>query len=121
MDGFTALTTVGDLAPGSMKLASLEGQEYLVARAGSEYFITNSRCPHMGGHLERGKLENTILTCPSHNSQFDLRDGHVVRWTDWQGATLSIAKLVRHPRPLRSYAVKVEGDTLLIGPEKTAR
>jgi 3-phenylpropionate/trans-cinnamate dioxygenase ferredoxin subunit len=118
MDGFVALTTVGDMAPGSMKLASLDGQEYLVARAGAEYFVTNSRCPHMGGHLEKGTLEGTILTCPLHDSQFDLRDGSVVRWTDWQGAALSFAKLIRHPRPLRSYSVKVEGDTLMIGPEK---
>jgi 3-phenylpropionate/trans-cinnamate dioxygenase ferredoxin subunit len=119
MDDFAALTTVGDLAPGSMKLASLGGREYLVSRVGAEYFVTQSRCPHMGGHLEQGILEATILTCPRHNSKFDLRDGHVVRWTKWHGATLAVAKAVRHPRPLRSYLVKVEGDTLLIGPEKT--
>jgi len=121
MDDYAALTTVGDLAPGGMKLASLGGQEYLVARAGAEYFVTNSRCPHMGGHLVEGVLEGTVLTCPRHHSQFDLRDGHVVRWTDWQGAVLAVAKLARSPRPLPSYSVKVQGDTLLIGPEKTPR
>jgi 3-phenylpropionate/trans-cinnamate dioxygenase ferredoxin subunit len=119
MDDFVALTKVGDMAPGSMKLASLGGREYLVTRVGAEYFITNSRCPHLGGHLERGTLEGTILTCPSHDSQFDLKDGRVVRWTKWHGATLAIAKAARAPRPLRSYAARVEGDTLLIGPEKT--
>jgi 3-phenylpropionate/trans-cinnamate dioxygenase ferredoxin subunit len=115
MNDYVALTKVGDMAPGSMKLASLGRREYLVTRVGAEYFITNSRCPHMGGQLEQGTLEGTIL----HGSQFDLRDGQVVRWTKWHGATLAIAKAVRSPRPLRSYAAKVEGDTLLIGPEKT--
>jgi 3-phenylpropionate/trans-cinnamate dioxygenase ferredoxin subunit len=119
MNDFVALTKVGDMAPGSMKLASLGGREYLVSRAGAEYFITNSRCPHMGGRLEKGTLEGTILTCPLHNSQFDLRDGRVMRWTRWHGVTLSVVKAVRAPRPLRSYASRVEGDTLLIGPEKT--
>jgi 3-phenylpropionate/trans-cinnamate dioxygenase ferredoxin subunit len=119
MDDYVALTTVGDLASGGMKLASAGGREYLVARAGAEYFVTQSRCPHMGGHLEQGTLEGTILTCPRHNSKFDLKDGHVVRWTKWHGATLAVAKAVRHPRPLRSYMVKVEGDTLLIGRENT--
>jgi 3-phenylpropionate/trans-cinnamate dioxygenase ferredoxin subunit len=119
MDDYVALTSVGDLASGDMKLASLDGRDYLVARVGAEYFVTESRCPHMGGHLEKGTLEGTVLSCPRHDSQFDLRDGHVVRWTDWQGAMLAVAKLARHPRPLRSYTVKVEGDTLLIGPEKT--
>lgn len=119
MDDFVALTTIGDMAPGSMKLASVGGSEYLVARVGGEYFVTQSRCPHMGGHLEQGTLEGSILTCPRHDSKFDLADGHVLRWTKWSGATLAVAQAVRHPRPLRTYLVKVEGDSLLVGPERT--
>jgi 3-phenylpropionate/trans-cinnamate dioxygenase ferredoxin subunit len=119
MDDFVTLTTVGDMAPGTLKAAPLGRREYLVARVGGEYFVSDARCPHLGGNLPDGTLEGTILTCPRHNSQFDLRDGRVVRWTKWHGATLSIAKAVRHPRPIRTYAVKVEGDTLLVGPEKS--
>jgi 3-phenylpropionate/trans-cinnamate dioxygenase ferredoxin subunit len=115
---FIKLTTVESLADGGMKVASLDGHEMLVAHAGEEYFVADARCPHLGGHLAEGILEGTIVTCPRHHSQFDLRDGRVVRWTDWQGATLGVAKLLRHPRPLRTYAVKVEGDDLLVGPEK---
>lgn len=120
MEVLAPLTNVSDMAPGSMKLASLEGDEYLVARVGDEYFVTESRCPHMGGHLEKGVLEGTVLTCPRHKSQFDLRDGRVIRWTDWHGTTLKIAQAVKHPRPLRTYAVFLEGDTLLIGAEAAA-
>jgi 3-phenylpropionate/trans-cinnamate dioxygenase ferredoxin subunit len=115
---FIKLTTVASLADGGMKVASLDGHEMLVAHAGEEYFVADARCPHLGGHLAEGILEGTIVTCPRHHSQFDLRDGRVVRWTGWQGATLGVAKLLRHPRPLRTYAVKVEGDDLLVGPEK---
>lgn len=118
MGEFIKLTTVASLADGGMKVASLDGHEMLVAHAGEEYFVADARCPHLGGHLAEGILEGTIVTCPRHHSQFDLRDGRVVRWTDWQGATLGVAKLLRHPRPLRTYAVKVEGDDLLVGPEK---
>lgn len=118
MGEFIKLTTVASLADGGMKVASLDGHEMLVAHAGEEYFVADARCPHLGGHLAEGILEGTIVTCPRHHSRFDLRDGRVVRWTDWQGATLGVAKLLRHPRPLRTYAVKVEGDDLLVGPEK---
>jgi len=41
-----------------------------------------------------------------------------VRWTDWEGATLSITKLLRHPRYLRTYAVKIELGNILVRPEK---
>lgn len=118
MDDFIQLTTAEGLEVGGLKAVSLEGHEMLVARVGDEYFIADAKCPHMGGHLPEGTLEGPILTCPRHHSQFDLRDGHVVRWTDWEGATLGVAKLLRHPRPLRTYAVKIQGDNILLGPEK---
>lgn len=118
MDSFISLTTITGIEAGGMKVASLDGHEMLVAHSGGEYFVTDARCPHLGGHLAEGILEGTVVTCPRHHSQFDLRDGRVVRWTDWQGATLGVAKLLRHPRPLRTYSVKVEGDVVLVGPEK---
>ena len=118
MEDFIPLTTTEGLETGGLKAASLDDHEMVVARVGDNYYIADGRCPHMGGHLPDGTLEGTTLTCPRHHSQFDLRDGHVIRWTDWQGATLSIAKLLRHARPLRTYAVKIEGDQILVGPEK---
>jgi 3-phenylpropionate/trans-cinnamate dioxygenase ferredoxin component len=118
MDGFISLTTIEGIESGGMKVASLDDHDMLVAHVGEEYFVADARCPHLGGHLVEGVLEGTIVTCPRHHSQFDLRDGRAVRWTDWQGATLSVGKLLRHPRPLRTYAVKVEGDVVLVGPEK---
>jgi 3-phenylpropionate/trans-cinnamate dioxygenase ferredoxin component len=118
VEEFIRLTTTEGIETGGMKGASLDGHEMLVAHAGDEYFVADARCPHMGGHLVDGTLEGTVLTCPRHHSQFDLTDGRVVRWTDWEGATLGIAKMLRHPRPLRTYAVAIEGADILIGPEK---
>ena len=117
MDDHTALTTTQGIETGGMKAASIDGPELLVAHVGDEYFITDARCPHMGGHLAEGTLEGTVLTCPRHHSQFDLRDGRVLRWTDWEGITLDVGKLLRHPRPLRTYSVKIEGDAVFVGPE----
>jgi 3-phenylpropionate/trans-cinnamate dioxygenase ferredoxin component len=117
VDDYIPLTTTEGIETGGMKAVSLDGHEMLVAHAGDEYFIADARCPHMGGHLPDGKLDGTILTCPRHHSQFDLADGHVVRWTDWEGVKLDVGRLLRHPRPLRTYAVKVEGTNILVGPE----
>jgi 3-phenylpropionate/trans-cinnamate dioxygenase ferredoxin component len=117
MDDYSALTTTQGIETGGMKTASIDGHEMLVAHVGDEYFITDARCPHMGGHLQQGILEGTVVTCPRHQSQFDLRDGRVLRWTHWEGITLDVGKFLRHPRPLRTYAVKIEGDNVLVGPE----
>jgi 3-phenylpropionate/trans-cinnamate dioxygenase ferredoxin component len=118
MEEFMRLTTTEGVEGGGIKAASLEEHELLVANVAGEYYIADGRCPHMGGHLPDGTLEGTVLTCPRHHSQFDLKDGHVVRWTDWEGAQLSIGKLLRHPRPLRTYAVAIQGTDVMIGPEK---
>jgi len=90
----------------------------LVANVGGQYYISDGRCPHMGGHLPEGTLEDTVITCPRHHSRFDLKDGRCLRWTDWDGAALTVGKLLRHPRSLRTYEVKVEGADVLVGPQK---
>jgi 3-phenylpropionate/trans-cinnamate dioxygenase ferredoxin subunit len=119
MEEFIHLTTTDGIESGGMKVATLDDHELLVANADGQYFVCDARCPHMGGHLADGALEGTVITCPRHHSQFDLRDGRALRWTDWEGAQLSIAKMLRHPRTLRTYEVKVEGNEVLVGPQKT--
>jgi 3-phenylpropionate/trans-cinnamate dioxygenase ferredoxin component len=105
---------VNDFKPGTMRMLNINGHEYLLARVQDKYYAADNRCPHMGGNLSGGKLEGNIVTCPRHHSQFDLSDGHVVRWTDWKCITLVIGKLLKSPRPLRTYKVKVEGDKILL-------
>jgi 3-phenylpropionate/trans-cinnamate dioxygenase ferredoxin subunit len=97
-----------------MKLVSVAGRDILLARVGDKYYAAQNRCPHMSGNLSQGKLEGTIVTCPNHSSQFDLTDGHVVRWTNFKGIVLAASKLVRPPRPLPIYPTKIEGEKVLV-------
>ena len=111
---FVEIATTDELKDGQMKKVTIEGQEVMLAKIGEYYYSTDNRCPHMGGDLSMGELEGTILTCPLHHSQFDLTDGHVIRWTDWTGIKLSIGKLLKSPRPLKMHEVKVEEDKILV-------
>lgn len=103
-----------EIKSGGMKLFNVAGREVLLARSGDNFYAADNRCPHMGGNLSEGKLEGTVITCPLHHSQFDLTDGHVVRWTDWSGVKLSLTKILKSPRPIKTYKVKVEGKKVLI-------
>jgi nitrite reductase/ring-hydroxylating ferredoxin subunit len=38
-------------------------------------FAIDNRCPHMGFPLERGSVEDGILTCHWHHARFDLESG----------------------------------------------
>jgi 3-phenylpropionate/trans-cinnamate dioxygenase ferredoxin subunit len=114
MGDYQEVSSVGALDDGTMKAVSVEGKKLLLARVGDKYYAADNLCPHLKGSLADGTLEGTVVTCPKHGSQFDLSDGHVVRWTDWSGLKQSLAKTFKSPRPIKTYDVKVEGDKVLI-------
>ncbi|HYG90483.1 MAG TPA: Rieske (2Fe-2S) protein [Azospirillum sp.] len=47
----------------------------LVVYDGGRIFALDNRCPHMGFPLDRGSVEDGILTCHWHHARFDLASG----------------------------------------------
>ncbi|MDF3043131.1 MAG: Rieske (2Fe-2S) domain protein [Thermomicrobiales bacterium] len=47
----------------------------LVVYDGGRVFALDNRCPHMGFPLDRGSVEDGILTCHWHHARFDLASG----------------------------------------------
>ena len=114
MGDFVPVSTTKELEGGAMKEVTVKGREILLARVGGRYYAVGNRCPHMGGILSDGKLEGTVVTCPKHGSQFDLGDGHVVRWLRGSGLFSTLGKALKSPKTLAIYNVKVEGDRILV-------
>ena len=109
---FVEVLNKDELRDGELKLVDIDGNELLVARNGDNYYVSNNRCPHMNGDLSKGELVGTVITCPKHHSQFDLVDGHVIRWTDWKGIKLTAAKILKSPKNLKTYPVQVKEDKI---------
>jgi len=118
MSDFIEVASVVEFEDGQMRQVEVDGHEVLIARVGDSFYASDARCPHLHGHLVKGTLDGRVLTCPVHHSQFDLGDGHCIRWTDWSGPVKTMAELARHPRPLRVYEVLVADGKISIGPEK---
>lgn len=114
MDDWLEVPGAGDLARGSMKEVSAGGREILLVRSGETYYATDNRCSHLGGKLSEGELDGTVVTCPLHGSRFDVADGTVVRWLKGTGLLATIGGLIKSPRPLRTYPLKMEDGRLLI-------
>ena len=114
MSQFVPVFKIGELGDGTMEAVNVEGREILIAKLGDKYYAADNHCPHMGGKLSKGKLEGTVVTCPLHGSQFDLTDGHVVRWLKGSGLASRIGRVLKSPRPLTIYNVKVEDDRIFI-------
>ena len=121
MSRMVDVAAVIDLAAGEMKVVAVDDRELVLARVGDDFYAAESRCPHMGGHLAEGQLVGTVIVCPRHGSRFDLTDGRVAMWTTATGLSLSVAKLVRSPRPLRTYPVLVQDGRLLVDVEPDGR
>ena len=104
----------GEFQNGSKKKVNVQGKEIMLARVADNYYAIGNVCPHMGGDLSAGKLEGTIITCPRHTSQFDITDGHNIRWMAGSGLAAALGKFIKSPRPAPSYKVKVEGDAIMV-------
>ncbi len=114
MGNLVEVGKTSEFVAGVMKEVTTQGREILLARVGDKYYAADNRCPHMGGKLSRGKIEGTIVTCPRHGSQFDLRDGRVVRWLKGSGLMSKIGKVLKSPRLLSMYNVSIKDGKILI-------
>lgn len=71
----------------------------LLRREGRIDAISNT-CPHLGGPLHEGKIEDDTVTCPWHGSVFCLGDGRLLH-----GPATA---------PVMAYEAKVEGGRVLL-------
>src|SRR5260370_6487126 len=77
-------TTASDLVrAGSQKELKAKGglvvrgrhRPVLLVHEGGHLFALDNRCPHMGFPLDRGSVEDGILTCHWHHARFELASG----------------------------------------------
>ena len=114
MGNFLQAGNTGEFKDGGRKKVQLQGHEILLARIGDSFYAVSNRCPHLGGDLSAGGLEGTVVTCPRHKSQFDIRDGSVVRWLKGSGLLAAVSKVIKPAKSLQTYNVRVEGDAIMI-------
>ncbi len=70
------LADVTDIPEGqSIVVRGPEGLEVALFKIEGQIFALDNTCPHMGGPLGEGDIENCRVTCPWHGWQFDIRSG----------------------------------------------
>ncbi|MGH8542692.1 MAG: Rieske (2Fe-2S) protein [Gammaproteobacteria bacterium] len=89
-----------DVGGGQMRAFDVAGITVTVASADGQLYAFDDTCTHAGCSLAKGTLVGTTVTCHCHRSQFDVTSGAVLRGPA--------------SRPVRSRAVQVEGEDLLV-------
>ncbi len=102
---FVVACKVGDITPGEARhFRPMQGKWRLkpvaVWNDNGTYHITNYICPHTGGPLGEGKIENGVVECPWHQWLFDASTGKSAKG---DGHTITI------------YECKVENGEVLMG------
>ena len=106
-DGWTSVANIDDLPDGSSTVVHVGGEQVALFNIGGTLYAIGNRCSHANGPLADGKVEGRTVTCPYHNSQFDLCSG-----TPLGGPAA---------RPVPAYQVKAENGTVFLAPPKTVQ
>ncbi len=64
-----------ELPPGNCREVVAEGRVFAIYNVEGEFHILDGICPHAGGPLGKGTLRGSVVTCPWHGWQLDVRTG----------------------------------------------
>lgn len=72
---WTTLCELDDLEDGLGKLVDIDGKSLAIFRMGDRVHVMEDRCPHAGGSMSGGYLDDGCAVCPLHGWAFDLGSG----------------------------------------------
>ena len=94
-----------EIPEGGCKVGMVGDRQVAIFNVEGKLYATQAECTHRGGPLCEGALWGTIVTCPWHGSEFDIRNGMVVT--------------PPADEPLKTYAVKVEDGKIVLSEAET--
>src|SRR6516162_4600853 len=91
--------SVSELPEGHRRTVIVGSKTIVLFNSHGRFFAVDNRCPHMGFPLDRGTVQDCILTCHWHHARFDLQTGGTFdQWAD----------------DARVFPVRVEDDAVLV-------
>jgi nitrite reductase (NADH) small subunit len=102
---FIKVGSLSALPPGSVMEVVLGEDSYAVCNQNGEIHALSGICPHAGGPLGQGTLQDSSLVCPLHEWSYNCTTGE----NDFDPEV-----------KLDCFAVKVEGDDILLDPDSRA-
>lgn len=72
---FVKVGSLAGLAPGAVMEAEVNGASYAICNSGGDLRAFDGVCPHAGGPLGQGNIEDGRLICPWHAWEYDCLTG----------------------------------------------
>ncbi len=74
-DAYQRIATVAEVTKVGLRTVHVNGHVIVLVHHEGEIYALDNRCPHMGFPLDRGSVQDGILTCHWHHARFDLCTG----------------------------------------------
>jgi len=74
-DGYRFAAQLADVEQTGCKVLAIDGRNVALFATDGQVHAIDNRCPHMGFPLDRGTVQDGILTCHWHHARFDLSTG----------------------------------------------
>lgn len=104
---WSRVARASELPAGASRVVYYLGEQVALFNTGGRIYAIGNRCPHANGPLAEGAFDDATVTCPYHDSRFDLGTGQPL------GGPAT--------RPVHCYAVLVGGgDIYLRGAQTVA-
>jgi nitrite reductase (NADH) small subunit len=75
MKNYIPVARAADVPEGRGLRLVLNGRELALFQVEGQFYIIDGLCPHKGGPLSEGYLENGRVYCPLHGWEYDLKTG----------------------------------------------
>ena len=95
---FVKVASINDIKAGEGRVVSANGANIALFNVNGQFHAIDNTCPHRGGPLGEGFLDNTVVTCPWHGWQFDVITG----------------KSPFMPVGVKVFEVKIEGEDVFV-------
>ncbi len=99
-DGFTRVATLDQVPEGTLLGVEPDGHRICLVNVEGEIYALQDNCSHQDFPLSAGVLEDGRVECAWHGAKFDPASGRAV-------ALPAI-------RPVKTFAVRVDGDDILV-------
>ena len=94
------VAVAADVVPGRGQRVCVKGIPIGLYRVGDEYYAMEDTCPHAGSALSEGELSGTVIKCPTHGWDYDVRTGFKPGHSDGF--------------PIPCFPIRIEDDSLWI-------
>ncbi|HRH98217.1 MAG TPA: non-heme iron oxygenase ferredoxin subunit [Prosthecobacter sp.] len=94
------ITTITDIPSGRARAFDVAGRRIAVFNREGKFHAIDDTCPHEGGPLSEGMVDDDCVTCPWHGAMFELCTGK-------EQTTVAC-------EDVRCYPVVISGDDLCV-------